>query len=85
VSRATKARTERTQQIRVRRVGVRMERRRDLVVTPQSVAFCLLVVTLVAVSVLTAPAAARGNAAYALYGAAIAFALCELWQRRRGW
>jgi len=85
VSRATKARTERTQQIRVRRVGVRMERRRGLAVTPQSVAFCLLVVTLVAVSVLTAPAAARGNAAYALYGAAIALALCELWQRRRGW
>jgi len=85
VSQATKVGTERTQQIRVRRVGVRMERRRGLAVTPRSAAFCLLVVTLIAASVLTVPAAARGNAAYALYGAAIALALCELWQRRRGW
>jgi len=85
VSQATKVGTERTQQIRVRRVGVRMERRRGLAATPRSAAFCLLVVTLVAVSVLTVPAAARGNAAYLAYGAAIALALCELWQRRRGW
>jgi len=84
VSRAIKIGTERTQQIGVRRVGLRIERRRGLAVTPRSVAFCLFVVTLIAVSVLTAPLVARGNAAYALYGAAIALVLCELWQRR-GW